>query len=49
MSVKKVSQQNGGFIRATELAPSIFVREGKPFFFKLTRTCLFHKEIIMVV
>ena len=31
--VKKMSPQNGGFIRATELAPILFVGKGKPFFF----------------
>ena len=30
---KKVSPQNGGFIRVTELAPRRFIGKAKPFFF----------------
>ena len=33
MSAKTVSPQNGGFIRAYELAPRLFVGKAKPFFF----------------
>ena len=32
VSVKNVSPQNGGFIRATELARRLFVGKAKPFF-----------------
>ena len=45
VSVKNVSPQNGGFIRATELAQRLFAGNAKPFIvLKLTRICLLHKE-----
>ena len=37
VSVKKVSPQNGGFIRATELALRLFVGKAKPFFMKIDK------------
>ena len=45
VSVKKVCSQNGGFIRATELAPRLLLQ----LFFKLTRTCLLHKETYQII
>ena len=45
VSVKNVSPQNGGFIRATELVQRLFAGNAKPFIvLKLTRICLLHKE-----
>ena len=34
---KKVFSQNGGFIRATELAPTLFVGKAKPVFMEIDK------------
>ena len=42
VSVKQVSPQNVGFIRATELAPRLFVGKAKPVFMEIE--LVFYKE-----